>query len=609
MAYKGAPHFADERQAAEGMRAVRAWDITRALLSTDGTDKVDQSVRLGPGALSSRSDVRKIKDDMGTWVQGARKNLIPFDSGRLPTDEAIKSFIADINKLLDNQRGVSPGSPQANALNSLKTEFEAILKIRDTSIPLSPEHEADAEAMLNKRNRSGALEEDYKHPLNADGTTRSTVDINNRVPRITEPAPVARNIIDSTHSDTFTLFEGEKARIESSEMGRRHFEGQYQKALDNAGIKYELVVNESNNQRVKVLIPEGENYVNIISAMHILDEKKGKSITTVDSRASELLELLESERANRTPVASTPPDPPRGNAAVRVFGAVGKSIPLVGFGLVGIQIAINEANAAEAHERGELTDAQYNAILAAGASLLAAEFDPTNAGAFAVEEAAEPSLKALGVPEEYRYGTTREAIAALFANDNRPVSREEAIAFVSMVPPDVYGTIDSGGVLDAIADYKQRAHEAMQKRDQHPVGSPDWTGADAERSKALGMAIRTAQNWLTKPENTVQHADAQIKNYLQEAMREWGLTPQEMVAELNQLGSVKLSDGQDVGYVAQTTPDASNITSNLSSQAREAVEDAANQFRAGLENGSPNPEMAALAAQRREGGPPLRDGR
>ncbi len=105
-----------------------------------------------------------------------------------------------------------------------------------------------------------------------------------------------------------------------------------------------------------------------------------------------------------------------GRSAMRAAAPVMRHLPAIGTGAAIYFASTSKANAAEGLKNGDLTQEQHDAIVESADQIVAAEADPTGAVALATEEIVEARLKAMDVPEEYRFGTLREAITDFLDN-------------------------------------------------------------------------------------------------------------------------------------------------------------------------------------------------
>jgi hypothetical protein len=118
-----------------------------------------------------------------------------------------------------------------------------------------------------------------------------------------------------------------------------------------------------------------------------------------------------------------------GKALGRLGARALKAVPLIGVGVAGAIATSEVANAAEAHSRGELTDAQFAAVTGGAAVATAGAAAPFVGGEVAAE-AARAGQAAMGVPEEYRTGTVRAALTDLGIAVNNATKGGESYAGV-----------------------------------------------------------------------------------------------------------------------------------------------------------------------------------
>jgi hypothetical protein len=155
----------DSREAAEVMRLVRAWDMARAMLSKNNTNPVDTALRLPPNH-PTREVLKSVQDILGRNIENARKGFAAVDTLGI-LDSKLSAAIDKLDTALAAST-IAPGSPQANAVTSLRDEFKAVLEIRDTSLPLSLENHMHARLVRTREVGAGntkQLPRQIRHPL------------------------------------------------------------------------------------------------------------------------------------------------------------------------------------------------------------------------------------------------------------------------------------------------------------------------------------------------------------------------------------------------------------------------------------------------------------
>lgn len=93
----------------------------------------------------------------------------------------------------------------------------------------------------------------------------------------------------------------------------------------------------------------------------------------------------------------------------RLGRGLAAKLPFAGVAIAGGFVGFTVLSAAHAAERNELTQAQLDAVIAGGVAYTAGQAGSIITG-FGAEEAVEASLRLAGVPEQYRFGTTRDAV-------------------------------------------------------------------------------------------------------------------------------------------------------------------------------------------------------
>lgn len=157
-------------------------------------------------------------------------------------------------------------------------------------------------------------------------------------------------------------------------------------------------------------------------------------------------------------------------ALARIGRGLGSKLPLIGVGLAGAYAAYVVLHAEQGHKEGKLNAEQLAAIIAGGATYTGTQAGSIFTG-FAGEEGVEATLKALHVPQEYRFGTLRETLVGLVKADTEiayhmrdlPASEVAALQSALAKLPDITALkadTQSASFNRLVADLKQVREEA-----------------------------------------------------------------------------------------------------------------------------------------------------
>lgn len=200
----------------------------------------------------------------------------------------------------------------------------------------------------------------------------------------------------------------------------------------------------------------------------LLNENGRRMVDDFRAEAGVAAQVVQTPSATKGRVLRATEAPPLRTASIKLLKQGGKLLPVVGAGITG---AIAAELLARAH--GNVSDTQFALLTAGATALMAAEADPTNAGQLATEELIDAGLEEIGVPEEYRFGTTRQALQD-FA---RAASASLQFSPRNALRDAVYEQIMSGekdipDSLQSLTEVRTRLEEAIAEINASTALSP-----------------------------------------------------------------------------------------------------------------------------------------